>query len=177
MHYCTYCFALFNRCLLNSDIPKVWKHSRIFPIPKKTVFEGNLNLTRSISLVEHIRKLYTKIITNRLSSIFSQHPILSLYNYVALPNNSTSIPIHILNNLIEDANCNHKKIWLLSQDMSKAYESVNFTLFEYLLSRLALPPQIINILTNLLANRQNRVITNLGLTSLYQINNGIDQSE
>ena len=169
--------ALFNRCLLNGDIPKVWKHSRIFPIPKKTVFEGNLNLTRPISLVEHIRKLYTKIITNRLSFVFSQHPILSPYNYVALPNNSTSIPIHILNNLIEDANCNHKEIWLLSQDMSKAYDSVNFTLFEHSLSCLALPPQIINILTNLLANRQNRVITNLGLTSPYQVNNGIDQGE
>src|SRR6185437_1439184 len=52
--------ALFNRCLLNSDIPKVWKHSRIFPIPKKTVFEDNLNLTRPISLVEHIQKLIPK---------------------------------------------------------------------------------------------------------------------
>jgi len=61
--------------------------------------------------------------------------------------------------------------------MSKAYDSVNFTLFEHSLSRLALPPQIINILTNLLANRQNRVITNLGLTSPYQVNNGIDQGE
>ena len=61
--------------------------------------------------------------------------------------------------------------------MSKAYDFVNFTLFEYSLSRLALPPQIINILTNLLSNRQNRVITNLGFTLPYQVNNGIDQGE
>jgi len=82
--------------------------------------------------------------------MFSQHPILSPYNYVALPNNSTSIPIHILNNLIEDASCNNKPIWLLSQDMSKAYDSVNLTLLQKSLQHLALPHFIINAITNIL---------------------------
>ena len=61
--------------------------------------------------------------------------------------------------------------------MSKAYDSVNFTLLQHFLSRLSLPPSIINILTNLLEDRQNTVITNLGLTSSYQVQNGIDQGE
>jgi ribonuclease HI len=169
--------ALFNRCFLSQHIPKQWKNSRIYPIPKKNSFDGDLNLTRPISLIEHIRKLYTKILTNRFNKVFSQHPILSPFNYVALPGNSTSIPIHILNNLIEDANCNHKNIWIMSQDMSKAYDSVNLELFHRSLKRLALPPLIINILIDLLSNRQNQVITNLGLTSPYQVNNGIDQGE
>jgi hypothetical protein len=56
--------ALFNRCLLENRIPKQWKHSRIYPIPKRNTFDGDLNLTRPISLIEHIRKLYTKILTN-----------------------------------------------------------------------------------------------------------------
>jgi hypothetical protein len=169
--------ALFNRCLTENRIPKQWKHSRIYPIPKRNTFDGDLNLTRPISLVEHIRKLYTKILTNRLSSVFSTHPILSPFNYVALPNNSTSIPIHILNNLIEDASCNHKDIWLLSQDMSKAYDSVNFTLFKHALSCLSLPLSTINILSDLLTDHHNQVITNLGLTSSYSVHNGIDQGE
>ena len=169
--------ALFNRCLLENRIPKQWKHSRIYPIPKQNTFDGNLNLTRPISLIEHICKLYTKILTNRLSSVFSSNPILSPFNYVALPNNSTSIPIHILNNLIEDATCNHKDIWLLSQDMSKAYDSVNFALFKHSLTRLLLPLSIINILSDLLTDRHNQVITNLGLTPSYPVHNGIDQGE
>ena len=169
--------ALFNRCLSQNNIPKLWKHGRIYPIPKTNSFDGNLNLTRPISLIEHARKIYTKILTNRLNQTFSQHPILSPFNYVALPGNSTSIPIHILNNLIEDANCNYKELWLLSQDMSKAYDSVNFSLFKHSLSRLSLPQSIINILSDLLVNRQNEVITNFGLTSPYQVQNGIDQGE
>ena len=169
--------SLFNRCLTSSQVPKQWKHSRIYPIPKRNTFDGDLNLTRPISLIEHIRKVYTKIITNRISAVFSQHPILSPYNYVALPNNSTSMPIHILNNLTEDALCNQKTIWLLSQDMSKAYDSVNLTLLQNSLKRLALPDLITNTIINLLNGRQNKVITNLGLTSLYPVLNGIDQGE
>src|SRR6185436_14354528 len=90
--------ALFNCCFNSSQIPKQWKHSRIYPIPKYNIFNGDLNLTRPISLIKNIRKVYTKIITTRISTVFFQHPILSPYNYVALSNNSTSIPIHILNN-------------------------------------------------------------------------------
>src|SRR6185295_10861778 len=153
--------ALFNRCFNSSQIPKQWKHSRIYPIPKRNIFNGDLNLTRPISLIKHIRKVYTKIITTRISTVFSQHPILSLYNYVTLPNNSTSIPIHILNNFIEDASCNHKPIWLLSQDMSKAYDSVNLTLLQKSLQCLSLPHFIINAIINILHDRQNQVITNL----------------
>ena len=177
-HHCISALTtLFNHCLSQNSMPKLWKHDRIYPITKNNSFDGNLNLTWPISLIEHIRKIYTKILTNRLNQVFSQHPILSPYNYVALPGNSTSIPIYILNNLIEDANCNYKELWLLSQDMSKAYDSVNFDLFKHSLSRLSLPTPIINILTNLLVNRQNEVITNFGLTSPYQVFNSIDQGE
>src|SRR6185436_10793977 len=108
---------------------------------------------------------------------FSSNPILSPFNYVALPNNSTSIPIHIFNNLIEDATCNHKDIWLLLQDMSKAYDSVNFALFKHSLTHLLLPSSIINILSNLLTDHYNQVITNLGLTLSYLVHNGIDQDK
>ena len=106
--------AFFNRCIQTNHIPKQWKEGRIFPISKKPIFDGNLSNTRPISLVEHIKKLYTKLLTNRLNQIFTQYPILSPYNYIALSGNSTSTPIHILNNIIEDANCNNKQLWLLS---------------------------------------------------------------
>ena len=40
-----------------------------------------------------------------------------------------------------------------------------------------MPQQLINILLNILSNRTNRVITNLGLTNFYSVKNGIDQGE
>src|ERR1043165_8595360 len=61
--------------------------------------------------------------------------------------------------------------------MSKAYNSVNFALFKHSLTWLSLSSSIINILSDLLTDRHNQVITNLGLTSSYPVHNGIDQGE
>jgi len=61
--------------------------------------------------------------------------------------------------------------------MSKAYDSVNLNLFEKALNRINMPSKLINILTNLLTDCQNRVITNFGLTNPYIVKNGIDQGE
>ena len=85
--------------------------------------------------------------------------------------------MYIFNNIIEDSNCNHKPLWLIFQDMSKAYDSVQFDLFTKSLFRIYMPSPLINILFNLLFNWYNRVITNLGLTNFYLVKNGIDQGE
>ena len=61
--------------------------------------------------------------------------------------------------------------------MSKAYDSVNLSLFTKALKRLNMPAQLINILINLLTDRTNRVITNFGLTNPYEVEDGIDQEE
>ena len=97
-----------------------------------SIFNSNLSNTKPISLIKHIKKLYTKLLTNCLNLTFSQHNILPPFNFIALTGNSYSIPIHIFNNIIEDANCNSNQLWLLSQDMSKAYNFVNFKLFTML---------------------------------------------
>src|SRR5437764_11443993 len=69
---------LLNRCLTSQLIPKQWKEDYIFPISKKPVFDGNLHNTRPISLIEYIKKLYTKILTNRLIISLMSKQILSL---------------------------------------------------------------------------------------------------
>jgi len=169
--------SLLNRCISTQNVPKQWKNSRIYPISKKPQFDGNLNNTRPISLIEHTKKLYTKILTNRLTYVLTTHPILNPHNYVALPGNSTNNPIHILNNFIEDAHCTKKQIWILSQDMSKAYDSVNIQLLTKALYRLQMPAQLVNIIVNLLLNRSNQIITNFGLSPIYNVQDGIDQGE
>ena len=102
--------ALLNRCLTTQAIPKQWKDAHIFLIPKKPTFDGDLNNTRPISLIEHIKKLYTKILTTRFNLIFTSYKILNPHNYIALPGNSTNTLIHILNNIIKDSYCNKKEL-------------------------------------------------------------------
>ena len=77
-------------------------------------------------LLESPRKLYMKILTNRLSTILAKNKhVLGEHNFAALPGNSTFEPIHILNNIFEEAQERKKECWALLQDMSKAYDLIN----------------------------------------------------
>src|SRR4051794_7977761 len=86
-------------------------------------------------------------------------------------------PIHILNNIVEDARENNKELWILLQDMSKAYDRVNRKHLWMAMHRIKLPENFINIIENSLKHRLNRVITDMGLTQEYRMENGIDQGE
>ena len=129
------------------------------------------------TLLDAGRKIFTKIITDRLAKIITAHPILSELNWAALPGNSTQDPIHILNNIIEDAKEKKQQAWILSQDMSKAFDSVNIERLCLALKRIKIPTGIINILTSLFKDRQNAVITCHGLTEEYSVGDGIDQGD
>ena len=94
---------ILNACLSLQKIPKMWKKSNIYPISKKKNFNGQLNTTRPISLIEHTKKIFTKIITKRLNSAFSKYSILHHSNHVALLNTSTEIPIATIMHIIEDS--------------------------------------------------------------------------
>src|SRR5260363_167360 len=110
---------ILNACIDLQIIPKSWNQSKIYLISKKQIFSDQLTDTRPITLVEHARKVLTKILTKRLNSILSRRSILHPCNNVALPNTSTKIPISTIIHIIEDAHVNKKELWLLSQDISK----------------------------------------------------------
>src|SRR5207253_9885739 len=110
---------IINTCFQFEDILKQWKQSLIYLISKKATYSGQLCHTQPITLIEHSRKILTKIITNRLSNIFSKFPILDQHNYVAVQGASTTIPITSFAHIIEDAQNNKRELWALSQDMSK----------------------------------------------------------
>ena len=119
-----------------------------------------------------------KILTNRLSKILVLHDyILGENNFAALPEKSTIEPIHIINNVLEEAREQNKELWILLQDMSKAYDLVNRERLWDAMKCIKLPKKFINIIKNSLINRKNRVITDLGLTEEYPMLNGIDQGE
>jgi hypothetical protein len=107
----------------------------------------------------------------------SKYPILDSHNFVALPYSSTTQPIQILTNILQEAQTQNKEIWLLAQDMSKAYDSVHIPLLQHALNQIKIPQQIQQLIINIHSNRYNSVITNLGPTSSYLVHDGIDQRE
>jgi hypothetical protein len=66
-----------------------------------------------------------------------------------LPGSSTFEPIRIINEIIEDAKEKHNDLWILFQDMSKAYNRVNIFMLKKAIARLRLPLSFIDLICNL----------------------------
>ena len=169
--------SFINKCFELQKTPTEWKSSNIFLIPKKSSWDFTLNQVRPISIIEPVKKIFTKIFTNRLDKIISSNNLLSNLNFAASKNSSTHTPIQILHNTIEHYISHNKEAWLLFQDMSKAFDRINIKRLQDACRRIGIPASGINLITELHTSRLAKVITGYGLTSPIQINSGIEQGE
>src|SRR3954466_1993469 len=122
-------------------------------------WEYDITKTRPITLLETARKGLVKIITNRLSRILANNNILRGGNFAGLPGGSTEPPIKIVNMLLEDAIENNKEIWILLQDLSKAYDRVDLSFLRLALNRIKVPKMASNLIINLFTSKKNAVFT------------------
>jgi Reverse transcriptase (RNA-dependent DNA polymerase) len=142
-------------CILLNDIPQAWREAHVYPIPKPKEWECNLNNTRPITLLETTRKAMVRVLNNRLAEIMVQHKILKGNQFAGLPNMSTFEPLRIINEIVQDAKEQNKEFWLLSQDLSKAYDRVNIYMLKKAFQRLKIPTFYIDIICSLFTHRQN----------------------
>ncbi|CAB4406050.1 unnamed protein product [Rhizophagus irregularis] len=170
---------LMNRCLDSSDIPEDWRCASVAPIPKPHEFDALLKNTRPITLLETARKLLVKIVNNRLSRILSEHRVLQGNNFAGLPGSSVNTPINVLDGIIKSHRLSQssQELWILSQDISKAFDSIDLRMLKLAFNRLQFPSNLSNFIISLFTNRKNSIFTPYGPTSPYSVLIGIDQGE
>src|SRR6266540_4384229 len=158
-------------------IPDDWKLAYIYPIPKPMEWQCDLTKTRPLTLLDTMRKAVMKIITNRLSRIIAKHKVLRGNNFAGIPGGSTEVPIKIMNMILEDAKEHNKPVWILLQDLSKAYDRVDLSILRKAMERIKLPAPDINFIIDFFTHRKNAVLTKGGLSDYYDVKIGIDQGE
>ena len=169
---------LFNKILREERTPNEWKRANIIPIPKTSDWKKNIDKTRPITLMETLRKIFSKAMTNRVEKICRTQNILRGNNCSVLKGTSTHSPITVIRNIMEDANqFRTTDLWIVLQDMRKAYDSVGWTPMEAALRRIKMNQGYINILKDLHCNRTSSIITAHGFTDPYTVQDGLDQGE
>jgi Reverse transcriptase (RNA-dependent DNA polymerase) len=164
-------------CFTNSIVPSQWKDATIYPIPKPHDWNCFLNNTRPICLLDTARKLMTRIMNSRLSSLLAQHHILQGNNFAGLPGSNCATPIKILEAIIQDANHNDKPLFIFLQDISKAFDSIDTNMLRLAMRRLKIPTNFIDLTIDLFTDRYNSVITAFGPSNYYKSHISIDQGE
>ncbi|EXX61835.1 hypothetical protein RirG_005840 [Rhizophagus irregularis DAOM 197198w] len=132
---------------------------------------------RPIVLLEAIRKILTKIFNNRLNKYLSNNSILQKNNRAGVQGSSCMEIIFNIQASITAAKNLNKPLFIMIQDLSKAYDRVNIPLLEKSLQRICIPSPIITFIINLFTNRTNQVIFEDWIGDPYDVLTGIDQGE
>ncbi|KAG9284150.1 hypothetical protein G9A89_022924, partial [Geosiphon pyriformis] len=153
---------------------KLWKHCDRFVLDMLLVllnsclscesWEGVLTNTYPIALIETAYKIFS----DRISLACSMFNVLCGDNFSVLKGTSTQSPIFAVGSIIEDALEKDCKLWLVLQDMKKAYDSVGWEHLSKCLVRIKMCNKFIWFFS---------VITDFGLTSDYHVHNVLDQEE
>ncbi|EXX73045.1 hypothetical protein RirG_063730 [Rhizophagus irregularis DAOM 197198w] len=124
-----------------------------------------------------IRKALVKLFYNHFAPLLAFHHVLQGGNFADLPGDSCRDPIITLESIIHDSVVTKQFLWILSQDISKAFDSVDLSMLRFALQRLRLPENTIQFLFSLFMSHFNRVITAHGPTLPYRVRIGINQGE
>eukprot|EP00741_Cyanophora_paradoxa_P008225 tig00000025_g7959.t1 len=132
--------AIVCEALRLRDLPAEMCESNIFGIPKNGSWDGDIegNL-RPITLQEVGLKLTTGLVTKRLAEAIEKHGILKGVNYGFRKAKATDDALHLMVAILEDAKEHRKPIYLLLQDIRRAYDSVSWASMELSLRRIGAP--------------------------------------
>ncbi|KAG9300753.1 hypothetical protein G9A89_023551 [Geosiphon pyriformis] len=126
-------------------------------IPKLYEWEGVLMNTHPIVLIEMARKILSKIFSDRISLPCSKFDVFYEDNFSVLKDTMTQSPIFAIGSVIEDALKKNQKLWLVLQDMRKAYDLKS-------LVRIKMCSKFIRFFGDIYGGRTNQVMTDFGLT-------------
>eukprot|EP00741_Cyanophora_paradoxa_P018571 tig00021070_g17930.t1 len=122
------------------DMPDAVCQGNILGITKQGEWDGDIdNNLRPITLQEVALKLTTGLLNARLSRTIHENGFLRGANYGFRPGCSTDDALHVFNAVLEDAKQYKKPVYVLLQDIRRAYDSVSWESMELSMRRLRVP--------------------------------------
>ena len=144
---------LYNNCMINGTFPDILKVGKIIPIYKKGNPE-NIENYRPISILPIFGKIFEKIIYNRLYSFIASKGILTECQFGFRKNHSTHHALHHSINIIKEAHHQKKHVIGIFIDLSKAFDTIDYTIMLNKLYNYGIRGVSHNLLSSYLTGRK-----------------------
>ena len=164
---------LFNKILKGEEIPLSWRESLIVLILKPDKNPANMDAYRPISLINQDAKIFTAIMAKRLNSFMWKY-IEKDQNGFILGRQMSDLMRRVLNvmNLAKESN---SKAGVISLDIFKAFDSVEWESLKTLIKYLGFGSNFNHIIHQLYSQNTAKVIVNDGITETIYLGRGTRQ--
>ena len=161
-------------CLVNGIFPSVWKKGNIVPVHKKND-KQRLSNYRPISLLPICSKIFEQLIFNEMFGFFIENDLISQHQSGFKPGDSCinqllSITYEIYQSFDEGFDVH--SVFL---DISKAFDKVWHDGIIFKLKQNGISGNLLDLLSNFLRNRKQRVVLHGQTSSWADVNAGVPQ--
>ncbi|KAG9298621.1 hypothetical protein G9A89_012689 [Geosiphon pyriformis] len=148
---------------------KLWKHG------SEVMLGCLLVLLNLIALIKTAKKILSKILSNHILLAYSKFNVLQGNNFLVLKSISIQSLVFAIGSVVENALEKNREIWLILQNMQKAYDSVGCYYLKNSLQHVKMCKKFIRFFGSIHENRVNRIITDFSLLNSYKMHNRLDQ--
>ena len=165
---------IFNDCLVNGIFPSVCKKGNIVPVHKKND-KQRLNNYRPISLPPICSKIFERLIFNEMFGFFIENDLISQHQSRFKPGDSCINQLLSITHEVYQSFDEGFDVPSVFLDISKAFDKVWHNGIIFKLKQNGISGNLLNLLSNFLRNRKQRVVLNGQTSSWTEVNAGVPQ--
>ena len=144
---------------ITGHTPAPWKVSSTILLYKKDD-PTHLENRRPIGLLNTIYKVWTRFVTEVLSSYSEDYHILSPSQEGFRPSRNTSRHLQRLAHILEDARASHKDIYALYIDFTSAFNTISHAKLYRIMHDLGFPTDSIDVIRSIYTDAHTRIVLN-----------------
>ena len=165
---------IFEKALSSGQYPNLWKRANVQPVHKKNSRQLVSNY-RPISLLCICGKIFEKMIFDKMYAFFNDNELISHNQSGFRPGDSTINQLLAITNEIYEAFENFEEVRAVFLDISKAFDKTWHEGLIFKLKQFGVDGDLINLLSDYLSNRFQRVVLNGQESGWDKINAGVPQ--
>ncbi|KAG9295055.1 hypothetical protein G9A89_017849 [Geosiphon pyriformis] len=154
-----------------------WLLAWVSIISKPYDWDDVLTNMHPIALIKTARKILSKVLCNQISFACSKFDVLHGDNFSVLKGMSIQSLVFAVRAVVENALEKNRELWLVLQNMQKAYNFVGWHHLRANLQKIKMCDKFIEFFGNIHKNRFNKVMTNFGLSDGYHVCDDLNQGQ